>query len=130
MIRRPPSSTLTDTLVPYPTLFRSRREREGGGVGAQVERRPEGVDPAAGPALEGADRQVARALGDRQRLRRGERRRAFDLRVLLQLGGEVDGLADHRSEEHTSELQSLMRTSYAVFCLKKKMNQTLKQHRR
>src|SRR3546814_1802810 len=100
MIRRPPRSTRTDTLFPYTTLFRS-------------------------PAAERAR--------DAEKVRRAKRRR--------QGGGlrhqPTPGLRSklwcasirrtvpvlERSEEHTSELQSLMRISYAVFCLKKKKKQ-------
>src|SRR3546814_20668135 len=103
MIRRPPRSTLTDTLFPYTTLFRSREaaDPEGG------EQQPE-VGLARGAAQ--------RAESQHQRIDRGglHRRRI-----------RVGAIGDHvhvgrRSEEHTSELQSLMRSSYAVFCLKKK----------
>src|SRR3546814_3022372 len=98
IIRRPPRSTRTDTLVPYTTLFRSEQE----------EPRP---GPEAGSGARGA--------GDA-----GARRR----RVPHQHAAERPHPARHplgrpvapRSEEHTSELQSLMRISYAVFCLKKK----------
>src|SRR3546814_10732190 len=94
MIRRPPRSTRTDTLLPYTTLFRSRPYPLGGHLLQQ--QRPgirfvgdhTHIDPVplvAGPAV-----------------------------------GEVVQSAFYRSEEHTSELQSLMRISYAVFCLKKK----------
>src|SRR3546814_6540877 len=97
MIRRPPRSTRTDTLFPYTTLFRSRlthyRQRK-----------------RQGPPR----RQGARKL--RQRLRPRLRPRRH--RTYRRHGREA-GAAD-RSEEHTSELQSLMRISYAVFCLKKK----------
>src|SRR3546814_9177122 len=82
MIRRPPRSTRTDTLFPYPTLFRS------------------GDRVIAGIAAEGEDR----AMGHIEHAERAPDERQ----------------ADGRSEEHTSELQSLMRISYAVFCLKKK----------
>src|SRR3546814_6806052 len=95
MIRRPPRSTRTDTLFPYTTLFRSRRG-DRAGDGTVIGHRPVGsrhLDAAA----------------SRDRLVVG------DDRVV---GGDRDGVA--RSEEHTSELQSLMRISYAVFCLKKK----------
>src|SRR3546814_9031447 len=87
MIRRPPRSTRTDTLLPYTTLFRSA-----------------GVEGAAGNAV--------RPQYDR-------RRRSFRAR---HANGPVRRLCPGRirSEEHTSELQSLMRISYAVFCLKKK----------
>src|SRR3546814_6759326 len=97
MIRRPPRSTRTDTLCPYTTLFRSRHHRLPGGAGRWcVERRRCGDRDDAG------------------RRRRGHRRELRDLRGRALLG---------RSEEHTSELQSLMRISYAVFCLKKKKKQ-------
>src|SRR3546814_4749690 len=99
MIRRPPRSTRTDTLVPYTTLFRS--EPGAAAEGADADRRPE-----------------LRALfphGLRHRpLRQLERHPVPGPR----LGGEFLHLL--RSEEHTSELQSLMRISYAVFCLQKK----------
>src|SRR3546814_5576517 len=91
MIRRPPRSTRTDTLFPYTTLFRSRSR-----AGRRRGRR--GV-PAA-PRLRAA-RGGRRHIRVRNR-RRSSRRAACPL----------------RSEEHTSELQSLMRISYAVFCLK------------
>src|SRR3546814_8895544 len=102
MIRRPPRSTRTDTLCPYTTLFRSARgDAEGQGL------RP-------GRAGRG---QVSR----RQQVRRGERNPG-------EAGGQgaelYQDLRPERSEEHTSELQSLMRISYAVFCLKKKRKQT------
>src|SRR3546814_1252220 len=110
MIRRPPGSTLTDNLFPYTTLFRSA----------------EGVDHGHVVAVEQLEgRRVAEVL-DRTGVaghREGEPR---PHRVLVEhrvdrddIGSEV-GQAIHRSEEHTSELQSLMRISYAVFCLKKK----------
>src|SRR3546814_3096794 len=101
MIRRPPRSTRTDTLFPYTTLFRSHGER---GV-ALARLQNEGV------ADDGRDR------AHPQRDHRGEVERR-------------DARADpDRSEEHTSELQSLMRISYAVFCLKKKIQQqTHTQH--
>src|SRR3546814_5486019 len=119
MIRRPPRSTRTDTLFPYTTLFRSggadiAHLRGFAGVGAGAERpvraRSAGGDGAAGLCrlsqhVEGA---LSGAGGDR--LRAG--------RAVPDRGGGAGGAG--RSEEHTSELQSLMRNSYAVFCLKKK----------
>src|SRR3546814_5457588 len=95
-IRRPPRSTRTDTLFPYTTLFRSD---EGGGRVDMV-----GVD------LGGLDRD-ARAFLDR-----------LGDRVALELAAarERDVGKDVDRKKHTSELQSLMRISYAVFCLKKK----------
>src|SRR3546814_5204407 len=96
MIRRPPRSTRTDTLFPYTTLFRSRRRIVAPARQQSVERF--GLDHRAG--------QDVRADGARL-LDHADRQ----LRVEL---------LEARSEEHTSELQSLMRISYAVFCLKKK----------
>src|SRR3546814_7236394 len=94
LIRRPPRSTRTDTLFPDTTLFRAGRARA--------------------LALRAADADAARHddlldVGGRTRVQRLDR----EPRVRLK-----DALC--RSEEHTSELQSLMRISYAVFCLKKK----------
>src|SRR3546814_6454490 len=99
MIRRPPRSTRTDTLFPYTTLFRSRA--------AGCRRRPDDVAGArsAGPGGAGqACRRYGGQLEGRTRLQQGR--------------GQLP--RQGRSEEHTSELQSLMRISYAVFCLKKK----------
>src|SRR3546814_2159370 len=99
MLLRPPSSTLTDTLLPYPSLFRpavSSRLR------AIFERLGEVPDP--GPEV-------------------GMEEPAVDLDTYRTLSDEASALDRERverSEEHTSELQSLMRISYAVFCLKKK----------
>src|SRR3546814_8965758 len=105
MIRRPPRSTRTDTLFPYTTLFRSGEAAPAGG-----ERRREEVAGArhAGDhrALEGSRPDARASLGGRGRRLRARPR-----------GGSL------RSEEHTSELQSLMRISYAVFCLQKKIQQ-------
>src|SRR3546814_2127303 len=112
MIRRPPRSTPTDTLFPYTTLFRSlsralrfHMPQSGAGI-----KRPAPLLRECRPArlLAGTS-----ALGDLTRL--------LDHHLGLLDGGDVDEAAvqRHRSEEHTSELQSLMRTSFAVFCLKK-----------
>src|SRR3546814_2894107 len=107
MIRRPPEFTRTDTLFPYTTLFRSVADFfEGGHIF-------DGVD-ALGPC-NGHGAQLA-GLDLRHR-RRQVVEQDFDL--------AADGVG--RSEEHTSELQSLMRISYAVFCLKKK-NKPAKSH--
>src|SRR3546814_4694697 len=96
MIRRPPRSTRTDTLVPYTTLFRSDALR---------------------PLLFGALLGLRRDFG----------------KLLDQLPcvgvATATGQVEPRSEEHTSELQSLMRISYAVFCLKKKQaSRRYKEH--
>src|SRR3546814_7425147 len=95
MIRRPPRSTRTDTLFPYTTLFRSA-------LRAVLRPRPPGGGRGRGRHLH-----LARV--------RARLRELVDPRVRVRAGG-----APPRSEEHTSELQSLMRISYAVFCLKKK----------
>src|SRR3546814_5686421 len=121
MIRRPPRSTRTDTLFPYTTLFRS-----GGLV---VKGRP--LFPNA--VIHVGKPDVDFFLGARGAERLGYAERYFSeaetaLRPYLNRGrlktfedGEeiLPGITA-RSEEHTSELQSLMRISYAVFCLKKK----------
>src|SRR3546814_9263551 len=103
MLRRPPRSTRTDTLFPYTTLFRSQAlARDPVLVQTFYDTRRAAlasVDPNA------AHRALARLDAEWP----GE---------LLIVTQNVDDL--HRSEEHTSELQSLMRISYAVFCLKKK----------
>src|SRR3546814_18535385 len=99
MIRRPPRSTRTDTLFPYTTLFRSR------GVRVHPEQLLDALRhhiPVVRPGRPDSWR------------RHADRGRSPEARST---GGH--GL---RSEEHTSELQSLMRISYAVFCLKKKNN--------
>src|SRR3546814_8259222 len=90
MIRRPPRSTRTDTLFPYTTLFRSQD--------------PHSMSPPRLP-----ERSI-RANPVRPAPKRSDSRRF----------GEGPPETSERSEEHTSELQSLMRISYAVFCLKKK----------
>src|SRR3546814_13794083 len=92
MIRRPPRSTRTDTLFPYTTLFRS-------GSGAML--------AGAIHSLADTGNQGLLLLG----MRRAKRPPSPDFPL---------GYGKERSEEHTSELQSLMRISYAVFCLKKK----------
>src|SRR3546814_6012032 len=105
MIRRPPRSTRTDTLFPYTTLFRAHRGRD-------VSVLDEGADGGAG-TTEGRDGGAPERGAGRRAGRASERRRT------------LPRSSRPRSEEHTSELQSLMRISYAVFCLKKK---TVKVH--
>src|SRR3546814_2979399 len=96
MIRRPPRSTRTDTLFPYTTLFRSPAARS-----------------AAAPDVGGRTRHLSSSAraGDRDSARIDDR---IDYREARPQ--RKTGLRD-RSEEHTSELQSLMRNSYAVFCM-------------
>src|SRR3546814_10674412 len=129
MRRRPPRATRTDTLFPYTTLLRSGQKALGGYLGADQAawRRHDSValieDGARVPALlvdQGeADSFLEKQL--RPELLQGACERAgIELELRLRAG------YDHsyyfiRSEEHTSELQSLLRSSYAVFCLKKKI---------
>src|SRR3546814_4232846 len=136
MIRRPPRPTRTDTRLPYTTLYRSRghrqdehrlvglrRARHADLDGAEVPAHVRGVDvgdrhvnPRAGAADflgRGHD-----GLGIAQPFSHGIAARHMPERAVLQLACAADDSS--RSEEHTSELQSLMRISYAVFCLKKK----------
>src|SRR3546814_10743212 len=99
MIRRPPRSTRTDTLFPYTTLFRSRWKRPAHRARSQALRarcEAEDVRESRGGQEDGGQEAHGR---------------------------KEDDLGHKRSEEHTSELQSLMRISYAVFCLKKKKKQ-------
>src|SRR3546814_19622150 len=110
MRRRPPRSTRTDTLFPYTTLFRSGAAGEGG---APCDDR-------------GGQQDALVATAGAARMETGHRS------FLFECGGQAlawttpvsraawDKGSKSRSEEHTSELQSLMRNSYAVFCLKKK----------
>src|SRR3546814_896819 len=111
MIRRPPRSTRTDTLFPYTTLFRSKVN--------YVSRHARTV-----PAASRGGSLVPNPASDREVRKRG--RCSYDgypgLRANPHTGPRR---VCERSEEHTSELQSLMRISYAVFCLKKK-NKTTK----
>src|SRR3546814_3731345 len=111
MMRRPPRSTRTDTLFPYTTLFRSVREGRGA-RGRRLSDQP--VEIAVG--LRAAD---VRGHTDRRGADAGHpQQRLFRAQFSRRPDGRRTGRG--RSEEHTSELQSLMRTSYAVFCLKKK----------
>src|SRR3546814_6624545 len=116
MIRRPPTSTRTDPLFPYTTLFRS-----DGDLSAHADR---SADPAP--------LRHHRPARDRPRVRRaaGGAGRAVHLRRHRNqwLARGLASGAGVRSEEHTSELQSLMRISYAVFCLKKKKNNYRKNY--
>src|SRR3546814_4778730 len=120
MIRRPPRSTRTDTLFPYTTLFRSLAIHPSAGGQHSHGCRPSSFpyllcDPQVVGAKESDEIGIAPAAGQK-RLRDG--RNAIGL-----YHSDAGRVAKRRrSEEHTSELQSLMRISYAVFCLKKKKN--------
>src|SRR3546814_6349190 len=109
MIRLPPRSTRTDTLFPYTTLFRS----EFGGVAVSRSKDVLGGQLGQVRILTALERAHDRLRQFRRLLRCFERQAHF-------LQHEAVDVRIHRSEEHTSELQSLMRISYAVFCLKKK----------
>src|SRR3546814_6622603 len=110
MIRRPPRSTRTDTLFPYTTLFRSSRGTEAHEPGRHCR----------GPVPKGQTGSGRHGPLDSRRLliKLGQQRRI----TFSQTNRERNDV--ERSEEHTSELQSLMRISYAVFCLKKKKHRT------
>src|SRR3546814_4856321 len=106
MVRRPPRSTRTDTLFPYTTLFRSIPRAGARGRTMRSAATPTAPTASSRGWLLALASAVAAGLGIR----------------LLFLGDKALWL-DERSEEHTSELQSLMRISYACFCLKKKKTQ-------
>src|SRR3546814_7106527 len=102
MIRRPPRSTRTDTLFPYTTLFRSDHGAMSGMDHGAM---------AAGASAAAADHGSSHSMV------------GMNMRDKSKVPDSVKvGVGVDRSEEHTSELQSLMRISYAVFCLKKKKN--------
>src|SRR3546814_6083295 len=105
MIRRPPRSTRTDTLFPYTTLFRSEPLVMVSGVGAGLEH----LQPVSFPKLPPLKLVIPSGY--------------HSLRTMIERYIKMGNIT--RSEEHTSELQSLMRISYAVFCLKQTKN-TLK----
>src|SRR3546814_2550316 len=107
MIRRPPRSTRTDTRFPYTTLFRSQIDHGDVGAAGGIK----GIELPGGALLQPL---LPFAAGQIQSLRR---QRLVRRTALLQPALHRRAA---RSEEHTSELQSLMRISYAVFCLKKK----------
>src|SRR3546814_5291597 len=103
MIRRPPRSTRTDTLFPYTTLFRS--------------------SPGSAPSVASAAYSATSSRLSSEPVARIRRKTSSDMALL-----PLVVPSSNRSEEHTSELQSLMRISYAVFCLKKKKKNKHKQY--
>src|SRR3546814_7669006 len=121
MIRRPPRSTRTDTLFPYTTLFRSAS-----------------ISPDASQACNPRSRSISwfrhdhrrngcpgsarKSSGGLGRYSVHSSHRPFSLVKKPAELGHSSPVSSERSEEHTSELQSLLRISYAVFCLKKKTN--------
>src|SRR3546814_6711594 len=112
MIRRPPRSTRTDTLFPDTTLFRSQTR------GVKVQRRWNGPCPAH--RLSTSLRRFQRLIDDK-----GWSFRWWSGQPPGKSYGKQANDRHNRSEAHTSELQSLMRNSYAVFCLKKKKSKNL-----
>src|SRR3546814_7191597 len=143
MVRRPPISTRTYTLLPSTTLFRSAHPA-GPALSAILRgedgdrQRPRVHEPRADALAAGGAH--AAALSRRPRLYRRTRRvgrdragaarfRAASDRRELPRDAAAHARPRRRSEEHTSELQSLMRISYAVFCLKNKNNKKNKQYK-
>src|SRR3546814_8084483 len=109
MIRRPPISTRTDTLFPYTTLFRSRFAGNALVIDKWFSLQALSLHPQVLEHVKALARHTDFTLRNPNRVRS----------LYMALVGNP-----HRSEEHTSELQSLMRISYAVFCLKKKNHYT------
>src|SRR3546814_2728082 len=105
MIRGPPESTRTRTLFPYPTLFRSFAATPRNHPPTESAKSPGRDTQTTAPPPRAVHRQPV----PQHRENRSPNRSP----------------SSDRSEEHTSELQSLMRTSYAVFCLKKKKSQNI-----
>src|SRR3546814_6891116 len=128
MTRRPPSTTRTDTLFPYTTLFRSRHRRRS----AARHRQARGTQDGRRHECR-HHRPPSRTAERSRRQRRGSCTVSAAPASALTASAHarfvrasIHGLWPHsaRSEEHTSELQSLMRISYAVFCLEKKQHIT------
>src|SRR3546814_10367710 len=111
MIRRPPRSTRPDTLFPYTTLVRARAGHVLAVAAVEATHHLCALAHRRAHAIHG----VIAAADYHHRLAVGVERAVVELRHAV-----TEALAVGRSEEHTSELQSLMRISYAVFCLKKK----------
>src|SRR3546814_3967110 len=110
MIRRPPVSTRTDPLVPYTTLVRSGPRRRGLFLASRL------LSPSPAPR----ERGWGEGVSDRVEVISGSAKNKS--RALTRRCAPPSPASGRRSEEHTSELQSLMRISYAVFCLQKKKN--------
>src|SRR3546814_2083719 len=127
MRRRPPRSTRTDTLCPYTTLFRSGQDDIAATAAVSGDELLRSIPQMSDQSFNSSNGQTSSnfARGDVG---------SIDLRglgvgnTLVLLNGRrlVQHPSSQRSDEHTSELQSLMRISYAVFCLKKKHNTIIK----
>src|SRR3546814_10802210 len=129
MRRRPPRSTRTDTLFPYTTLFRSTSPSASPGtIDWSTSPKPEAEPEICGRPGTHCVLTRPQILARRSQILCGDHREgSLGVGVLEVPVGDLAGFGEdqggllarkHRSEEHTSELQSLMRTSYAVFCLK------------
>src|SRR3546814_10487590 len=124
MIRLPPRSTLTDTRFPYTTLFRSLCSFYCPTTPDPCHDPRCSLNRSIYPRRRFADRTVVPGAHDtREKAKQGGRSVTFVTFRALRKGGGAGyrSIAVVRSEEHTSELQSLMRSSYAVFCLKKQI---------
>src|SRR3546814_10265541 len=119
MIRRPPRSTRTDKLFPYTTLFRSWADKRH--AFSPPQQLPDGWDPTSRPWYQEAAK-AREAIFTTPYLDTGTGK------LVVSVASPV--IDQGRSEEHTSELKSLMRSSYAVLCLKKKnqIDKTEKKH--
>src|SRR3546814_4540381 len=118
MIRRPPRPTRTDTPFPYTTLCRSEDA-----AARHAAQRLEDRGDQMSPAVHAADKaQAIRGAGEEQSVVTRDREERDERPGEGARAPQVEDQTLVRSEEHTSELQSLMRISYAVFCLKKKNN--------
>src|SRR3546814_2719650 len=118
MIRRPPRSTRTDTLFPYTTLFRSLGWAIG--ISSRCKYRVVHLDDFQTVACRAIDNHAGNSTLSAGCHHYGAHQRR--VQIALAVDHKNISWLSQRSEEHTSELQSLMRISYAVFCLKKKTN--------
>src|SRR3546814_6231300 len=119
MIRRPPRSTRTDTLFPYTTLFRSKIVLTEILYGEGISREGELIDMGVDAKL--VEKSGAWYSYNGERIGQGKENVRNWLKQNPTVAQDLETkLREKRSEAHTSELQSLMRISYAVFCLKKK----------
>src|SRR3546814_10773083 len=121
MIRRPPRSTRTDTLFPSTTLFRSVLLRDINGL-ASLQEVVTAMSALADLAVQQAYKSVATSLAETHGAPIDPNTGLPQEMLIVGMGQLGGGISMNflRSEEHTSELQSLMRISYAGFCLKKK----------
>src|SRR3546814_4801827 len=141
MLRRPPRSTLTDTLFPYTTLFRSARSSVKYDLLGKVSEATDLLRQTVAEILSGIEPSIFEQyranpehfISEAARLIK-EQKAGHLIEQLVydpideRYDADIFTAAEIRSEEHTSELQSLMRSSYAVFCLKKK-RQKIRQAR-